>query len=191
MKKFLNITTYIFWAVLAVIMVCILLSMLLVKDNNRTLFGYKAYEVLSDSMKTVNGDESKGYFQAGDLILCKEVDPNELKAGDIISFISNNPGSEGKTITHMIKERVVDEEGNQAFKTYGTSTGVEDENVVTYSRVLGKFEKKASKLGKLIDFFRSRAGYILFIALPCLLLIFSIAWECVVMIIEYKKENKN
>ena len=48
---------------------------------DRSLFGYKAFIVLSDSM-------SKTDFSAGDLVLAKEVDPSTLKEGDIISVRS-------------------------------------------------------------------------------------------------------
>ena len=51
--------------------------------NDRDLFGYRCYIVVSDSM-------SKTDFNAGDLILVKEVDPTTLQVGDIISYQSQN-----------------------------------------------------------------------------------------------------
>ena len=48
--------------------------------SDRSLFGYKAFIVLSNSM-------AKTDFSAGDLVLVKEVDPDTLQEGDIISYI--------------------------------------------------------------------------------------------------------
>ena len=57
--------------------------------NDRSILGYKAYIVNTDSM-------SKTDFKAGDLILVKETDPSTLKAGDIITYMS-------KTLKALVK----------------------------------------------------------------------------------------
>ena len=59
---------------------------------DRSLFGYKAFIVLSDSM-------SKTDFKAGDLVLVKAVDPSTLKEGDIIAYTSQNTSNYGETVT--------------------------------------------------------------------------------------------
>ena len=56
--------------------------------NDRDLFGYKMYIVNSDSMAATD-------FKAGALIMVREVDPNTLQDGDIITFISQDTDSFG------------------------------------------------------------------------------------------------
>ena len=56
--------------------------------NDRNLFGYKAFIVLSDSMSATD-------FAAGDLILVKEVDPATLQEGDIIAYTSRDTSNFG------------------------------------------------------------------------------------------------
>ena len=56
--------------------------------NDRDLFGYKMYIVNSDSMAATD-------FKAGALIMVREVDPNTLHDGDIITFISQDTDSFG------------------------------------------------------------------------------------------------
>lgn len=71
---------------------------------DRSLFGYKAFIVLSDSM-------SKTDFKAGDLVLVKAVDPSTLKEGDIIAYTSQNTSNYGETVTHKIRKITTDANG--------------------------------------------------------------------------------
>ncbi len=193
MKKALNITkTIVTWLlVIAAVgmMIFTVISVNTFDRNNRSLFGYKFFIVLSDSMSTVNGDASKGYFNAGDLALVKEVDPSTLKAGDIIAYTSTNTENYGKTVTHMIKSLTTDAEGNPGFITYGTSTGTEDANVVTYPFVLGKYEGHIPKVGAFFQFLKTTPGYIVCIFLPFLLLILMQGFSSIRLFKKYKAEQ--
>ncbi len=193
MKKALNIVkailTWILVLAAVAMMIFTIVSVNTFDRNDRALFGYKAYIVRSDSMSTVNGDKSKGYFDAGDLVLIKEVDPATLKEGDIISYTSTNTENFGKTVTHMIKSKAVDANGENGFVTYGTSTGAEDANIVTYPYVLGRYENKIPKVGTFFTFLKTTPGYIVCIFLPFLLLILLQGIESVRLFRKYKAEQ--
>ncbi len=193
MKKAFNIIKNVFtWLlVLAAVamMIFTVISVNTFDRNDRDLFGFKAYIVRSDSMSTVDGDASRGYFDAGDLIFVKEVDPSALKEGDIISYISTNTENFGETVTHMIKSKTTDAEGNPGFVTYGTSTGAEDANVVTYSYVLGKYEAKLPGVGRFFTFLKTTPGYIVCIFLPFLLLIVMQGVSSVRLFRRYRAEQ--
>ncbi len=158
--------------------------------NNRDIFGYKAYIVRTDSMSTVNGDASKGYFNAGDLIIIKEVDASKLQAGDIISYISTNTENFGETITHMIRKPTTDSQGNPGFVTYGTSTGTDDAKVVTYPYVLGKYQFHLPQVGTFFSFLKTTPGYIVCILLPFLLLIGMQGLQSIRLFKKYKQEEQ-
>ena len=132
--------------------------------NDRSLFGYKMYIVNSNSMAATD-------FDAGDLILVKNVDPATLQVGDIISFMSQNVDSFGQTITHKIRALTTDATGKPGFITYGTTTDTNDETVVTYPFVLGKYESRIPHLGTFFNFLKSPLGYFLCIFLPFMLII--------------------
>lgn len=70
--KVLNVIRSVLAWIMVVIAVCMMIftvvSVLTFDRADRNLFGYKAFIVLSDSM-------SKTDFDAGDLVLVKEVDP--------------------------------------------------------------------------------------------------------------------
>lgn len=186
MKKAWNILytafTWILMVVAFVVMIFTIVSVTTVNRNERDIFGYKAYIVLSDSMSATD-------FDAGDLLIVRKVDPSELQAGDIISFQSRNSHNYGETVTHMIRQRTATENGLPGFITYGTTTGVDDEAIVSYSDVLGKYEFSIPKLGNFFQFLRTPKGYIVCILIPFLLLIGFQGLNCIRAFREYKDEE--
>ena len=153
MQKALHIIKNIFvWLVVALavcMMIFTLVSVNTFDRDDRSLFRYKSFIVLSDSM-------SKTDFDSGDLVLVKEVDPSTLKEGDIISYQSTNTENYGEVVTHKIRELTKDAEGNPGFITYGTTTDTNDENIVTYSFVLGKYQTRLPGVGKFFQFLKPR-----------------------------------
>lgn len=150
--------------------------------NDRNIFGYRCYIVLSDSMSATD-------FDAGDLVLVKEVDPTTLQEGDIIAYQSQNPENYGATITHKIRAKTVDNNGNPGFITYGTTTGVDDETVVTYPFILGQYQTALPKVGSFFQFLKTTQGYIVCILIPFLLLILYQGLNCVKIFKLYKAEQ--
>lgn len=186
MKKVLNIfKTAIVWLVVALavsMMIFTIISVTTFNRNDRNLFGYRAYIVNSDSMAATD-------FNAGDLILVKETDPSLLAVGDIITFISQDSASFGEIVTHKIRERTVDNNGNVGFVTYGTTTGVNDETVVTYLYILGKYEAKVPYMGTFFNFLKTPQGYIVCIFIPFMLLILHQGINTVKLFRRYKGEQ--
>lgn len=196
MKKALNIIKSIFTWLVVVLAVCMMIftvvSVNTFDRNDRSIFGYKMFIVLSDSMSAVKDDpDHGGYFDAGDLVLSKEVDPSTLKPGDIISYQSTNTENYGATVTHMIRELTTDAEGNPGFITYGTTTDTNDENIVTYSFVLGKYQTRLPAVGKFFQFLKTTPGYIVCIFLPFLILILMQGINSIRLFRKYKKEQQD
>ncbi len=150
---------------------------------DRNLFGYKAFIVLSDSM-------SKTDFDAGDLVLVKEVEPSTLKEGDIIAYTSQNTANYGETVTHKIRRLTTDAGGQPGFVTYGTTTDTDDETVVTYPYVLGKYRSRIPKVGRFFQFLKTTPGYIVCILVPFLLLILLEGIRCIRLFRKYKAEQQ-
>ena len=186
MKKALNIIKNILvWIVVLIavaMMIFTVVSVTTFNRNDRDLFGYKAYIVKTDSMSATD-------FDAGDLILVKEVAPSTLQEGDIISYLSQNADSFGETITHKIRKKTVDAEGNPGFITYGTTTDTDDETIVTYRYILGKYETKIKGLGTFFSFLKTPQGYIICIFIPFMLLILYQGIKCIRLFRRYRKEQ--
>lgn len=188
MKKALGIIKNVFtWLVVALAVCMMIFTVVSVNTfdrNDRNIFGYKMFIVLSDSMKKTD-------FDAGDLVLVKEVDPSTLQVGDIISYQSTNAENYGETVTHKIRALTKDAEGNPGFITYGTTTDTNDENIVTYSFVLGKYQTKLPGVGKFFQFLKTTPGYIICIFLPFLLLIVMQGVSSIRLFRRYKKEQQS
>jgi len=184
-KAWKIISTVLVWLVVIVavfMMIFTIISVNTFNRNDRNLFGFRFYVVLSDSM-------SKTDFDAGDLVLIKEVDPTTLQEGDIIAYQSQNSENYGQTVTHKIRAKTTDANGNPGFITYGTTTGVDDEAVVTYPFILGKYQTALPKVGTFFQFLKTPQGYIVCILIPFLLLIIYQGLNCVKIFKMYKAEQ--
>ena len=186
MKKALNIikNTFVWLMVLLAVsmMIFTVISVNTFNRNDRNLFGYRAYIVNSDSM-------AKTDFDAGSLIFVKQVDPSELEVGDIITYISQNSENYGVNVTHKIRSKTVDKQGNPGFITYGTTTGVDDPTIVTYPYVLGRYEGHLDKVGTFFNFLKTPQGYIVCIFVPFMLLILYQGVNCIRLFRRYKQEQ--
>lgn len=163
-------------------MIFTIVSVTTFNRNDRDLFGYKMYIVNSDSMSATD-------FNAGDLILVKEVEPARLKEGDIISFMSQDTDNFGETITHKIRKLTTDAEGNPGFITYGTTTDTDDETIVTYPYVLGQYQSHIPALGTFFNFLKTTPGYFVCIFIPFMLIIIYEGVKFFNLFRRYKKEQ--
>ena len=186
MKKVLIIIKNVFVWLMVALAVCMMIFTVISVNtfdrSDRSLFGFKAFIVLSDSM-------SKTDFDAGDLVLVKEVDPSTLNEGDIIAYTSQNTSNYGETVTHKIRKLTTDASGEPAFITYGTTTDTDDEIIVTYPYVLGKYKTNIPKVGRFFMFLKTTPGYIVCILIPFLLLILIQGLNCIRLFRRYKLEQ--
>lgn len=186
MSKALNIVkTVLTWAIVIVavgMMIFTVVSSLTFNRNDRNIFGYKAFIVNTDSMAATD-------FKAGDLIFTKKVDTKTLKEGDIITFQSQASESYGEVITHKIRKITTDAEGELGFITYGTTTGVDDETVVSHNFVLGKYTGHIAGVGKFFAFLKTPVGYIICILIPFMTLIIIQGIKCIRLFRQYKREQ--
>ena len=186
MKKVLRIIKNIFtglMVVLAIVMMLFTMVSIIFNSTDKSILGYKAYIVLSDSM-------SKTDFDAGDLIIVKEVDSSTLQEGDIIAYISQNSESYGEVITHKIRSLTNNDNNEPGFITYGTTTDTNDSTIVTYPYVLGKYSFHIPKLGTFFNYLKTTPGYIICILIPFLTLIIIEIINSIHLFNKYKLEQR-
>ena len=197
-KKLINIgmkvITWLLIAFTVFMMIFTIVTVTTVDRNDRSIFGVKFYIVQTDSMsKSENNKDMDIHFNAGDIVLIKDLSDNEkaeLKAGDVIAFLSTNSVSYGETVTHMIREVKYNDEGKiVGFVTYGTNTGTNDEKVVEPEYILGKYTGKLPGVGNFFAFVKSTPGYIICILVPFLLLILYNGVNVIRLFRQYKKEQ--
>lgn len=197
-KKLVNIgakvITWLLIAFTVFMMIFTIVTVTTVDRNDRSIFGVKFYIVQTDSMsKSENNKDMDIHFNAGDIVLIKDLSDNEkaeLKAGEVIAFISTNSVSYMETVTHMIREVKYNDDGKiVGFVTYGTNTGTNDEKVVEPEYILGKYTGKLPGVGNFFAFVKSTPGYIVCILVPFLLLILYNGVNVIRLFRRYKKEQ--
>ena len=183
MKKVLNVIMSVLSTLMMIVAVCVMvftiISVNTFNRQDRSLMGYKAFIVLSDSMSATD-------FDAGDLVLTKDVNPAELQEGDIIAYISENPDNYGEVVTHKI--RTVNPDGT--FTTYGTTTDTDDAYPVSWEQVLGKYDRAIPKIGAFFNFLKTTPGYICCNFVPFALLIMMQGLNTVKLFKQYKREQQ-
>ncbi|MGM0688634.1 MAG: signal peptidase I [Bacillota bacterium] len=121
--------------------------------------GYQMYIVLSGSMAPE--------FDTGSLAFVREVEPEEVTGGDIITYRSQ-AGSDSLT-TH----RVIQVQSNEtiSFITRGDSNNFNDPNPVPAENVVGRVTGSVPYVGYLLNYVQTREGLILLIFVPGVLII--------------------
>lgn len=194
-KKILNIAlkvvTWLLVAFTVFMMVFTIVTVTTVDRNDRDIFGIKFYIVRTDSMKLgENNADLDVHFASGDIVIIKNVkDFSSLQPGDIIAFVSTNSDNYGETVTHMIREVVIEDGRLQGYVTFGTNTGDNDEALVEPSYVLGQYAGKLPQVGTFFAYVKSTPGYILCILIPFVLLILYNGSNAVRLFRRYKREQ--
>ena len=183
LKFIRNLLVWLFVIFAICMMIFTIVSVTTFDRTDRSVFGYRAFIVLSDSMKKTD-------FDAGDLVLIKRVDPTTLQPGDIIAYTSQNSSNYGETVTHKIRRLTTDANGEPGFVTYGTTTDTDDETIVTYPYVLGKYKSHIPKVGTFFRFLKTTPGYIVCILIPFMLLILTEGIRCIRLFRTYKAEQQ-
>ena len=135
------------WNGFTTVLVClvVILAVLLVGVR---LVGFQVFTVLSGSMEPT--------YHVGSLIYVKRVDPAQLQAGDVITFMLDE-----KTVaTHRIIQVVPDEEDPTVlrFATQGDANDAPDGTPVHYKNVIGKPVFSVPYLGYFANFVQNPPG---------------------------------
>ena len=181
-KKALNITLRVLTTVILIFSICVMIFTIISVNTvgkDADFLGYKPYIVLSDSMQDT--------FEVGDLSISRATDVETLEPGDIITFKSIDPSNYGEVVTHKIRE-ITTYEGEPAFVTYGTTTGVDDLYPVPFDNVIGEYQFRLPKMGYFFEFLISPTGYVVVILIPFLLLILLQAIHFIKLLRQYKRE---
>ena len=118
-----------------------------------SLLGYRLYIVETGSMEPA--------IRISSLIVVKEVSPNVIKVGDVVTYSFDN-------ISDRVTHRVVRIQGNnEAFITKGDTNNVADMTPVKREMIIGRVSFSIPVLGYVLKFLGSAPG-IVFMALSAL-----------------------
>ena len=140
--------------------------------------GYQIYSVLGGSMEPG--------IHKGSVVFLKRPDFNDLKIGDVITFISV---ADKKTIvTHRIVEIKRGEE--LSFITRGDANDANDTDALPAEHIIGQVKITVPFIGYLMNFARTKVGLISLIIIPGVLIILFELLSLRKEIIHVKKQKR-
>lgn len=161
MKRLANILEIVF--LLGMLFLCGMIVMA-GKGKAPYIFGYRVLQVISDSMKPTIPDRT--------CIMIKKADQEEIKCGDIITFVSEESEIRGFLNTHRVYDIVEDSEtGEQLYLTKGDAHSEPDDLPVRYEQIAGKYvcELPFGKwIYKGIRLLADQTNYFIIVILPLL-----------------------
>ena len=113
--------------------------------------------------KVVTSNSMWPQIREGDAIILKEVEPRNLKPGDVVVF--TDPGIRDQLVIHRVVE-VDTGKYNTILTTKGDSNPVGDVSKVTAGQVVGGVALNIPRFGSFLDFMSRPRGYIACIAIP-------------------------
>lgn len=114
------------------------------KSNDKSIFGFRFYDVLTPSMTPE--------IPVGSMVIVKMIEPSELKVGDIVTYSTSIDGS--TVLTHRVS-RVMGSGDTLSFMTKGDANLVEDMNPVYPSQVIGRVNLVVPYLGSIMTYIQA------------------------------------
>ena len=150
------------------------------KDGNNvaSVAGFTPLVVQSDSMAPT--------FCKDDMIIIRKCDTQKLEEGDIITFhtvIYNKLALN----THRIVKIEEYENGYRSFTTRGDNNPADDTHILAEGDIVGKHVTTIPKLGKLMNFLSSSAGFLIVIVIPMFIFFVYQLYHLITVVLALKK----
>ena len=150
------------------------------KDGNNvaSVAGFTPLVVQSDSMEPT--------FCKDDMIIIRKCDTQKLEEGDIITFhtvIDNKLALN----THRIVKIEEYENGYRSFTTRGDNNPADDTHILAEGDIVGKHVTTIPKLGKLMNFLSSSAGFLIVIVIPMFIFFVYQLYHLITVVLALKK----
>lgn len=159
MKKIISKTFRVIdYLLLAIIIVCVssvVYNKIKYPKSPPTIFKYQMYVDVTNSMVPD--------LHVNDIIIIEKCKKENINVGDVITFREGNA-----TVTHRIVE-IIKDNGETKYKTKGDNNKLEDDRLISYEEIEGKYLSKIRYLG---FFITDKVSFILLILLILIISIF-------------------
>ncbi len=146
-------------------------------SGNKSIFGYRIFTVATGSMIPD--------YDINDVLAIKEVNSNDLKIGDDITYLGKKLDVNGKIVTHRIID-IKTENGVKEFITKGVNSTAEDP-AITDNQIYGKVLGKIPVVTTINHIIKNQYGFFFLIFLPLVTVVFL---EIADTVTEIKTEKK-
>ena len=205
-KKVCEIVSWCFLAVMCVLIMSMFISLVISRNKKgiSMIFGHALIQISSGSMISAG-------FDVGDKVFIQASRVEDYSVGDYIAYFdyidpacpnfsvansNKKPIEKAKTnkiVFHEIVEIFTDANGEKWFRTKGTDNVFIDGNVIHQNYVIGEHLPCSDSCLNFISFITSIDGVLLFIVLPCSIVLFKdcfVLTSTIFQIIEEKKSKK-
>ena len=131
-------------------------------SGNQSIFGYRLFAVETGSMVPD--------YNINDVLAIKEVNHNEIKVGDDITYLGKKQDVSGKIVTHRIIE-IEEKNGKKTYLTKGINNDVEDPTIGD-NQIYGKVVGKVPVVTQINHIVKNQYGFFFLIFLPLVIVIF-------------------
>ena len=165
-----------------VIVVALLYTVVNLAGNNgiSTILGHTVGSVQSGSMS--------GTFEKGDIIVSKQIDGEEVKEGDVISFWYHDPQADQIIV---VTHRVIELRDDGKIVTQGDvankANSVDTIEVISKGDAISRYSFKIPYVGAVLDFINTSTGFFVCILIPVFLFLF---WQIYVFIVTVSDAKK-
>lgn len=180
-NKVFKIVKLIFNIIVGAFFVLFLIAVCLQRfsDNKLSIYKYRMFTVASGSMVPL--------YKIGDVLIAKEVDTNNIKVGDNVSYLGKQGDFKNKVITHEVVDIEEDENGKRLFHTQGIANLIEDP-IVTEEQIYGVVIYKATLLSFVSRIVATKYGALIFIIIPIFYIIGS---EILITMLDREEKRRN
>lgn len=168
-NKILKISYYIIISLLC-LLALFFVSIMALSELNANNPNYRPlmsmYTIVSPSMHPI--------IKVYDVVVNVKVkNAEDIQVGDIITYISESPDSEGMRITHRVISIIETEDGNIEYITQGDNNSTADTLSVSFEKVIGKEIMIIPMLGRLQFLIANKKSWLLLLLIPILIYIFK------------------
>lgn len=147
-----------------VVLMLIVVIMQRVTNNNITIGGIRMFSVATGSMVPV--------YNVGDVLISKEIEPENINAGDDIVYQGEDGSYKGKVITHRVKSIEKQEDGSYQIITQGVANNAQDPEI-NQNQVYGKIICKSHILSFLTKITRNTYTFYFIMFIPVVILVYK------------------
>lgn len=131
-------------------------------SGNQSIFGYRLFAVATGSMVPD--------YNINDVLAIKEVNHNEIKVGDDITYLGKKQDVSGKIVTHRIID-IEEKNGKKTYLTKGINNDVADPTIGD-NQIYGKVVGKVPVVTQINHIVKNQYGFFFLIFLPLVIVIF-------------------
>ena len=179
-KKIFKIISIVIKTIIGVALAAFILVVCMQRfsDNKLSLFNFRLFSVVSQSMVPV--------YDIGDVLVAKEQDPSTIKEGDIVSYLGTTGSFANKVVTHRVVNIEKREDGKYYYRTKGDANLVEDP-IVMEDQLYGVVVYKSVLLSLVYRIVGTQIGFFMFIIIP---IMFVIGSEIISTLLEKEEDRR-